>query len=108
MRRRTNSGDDRHVDAVNGGAPAGRRHETGQHADRGGLAGPVGTEQSEDFAAFHREVEPLHGGEIPEHLPEPLTVNRWRIGHGVRAGVTGIVTVIGNPALRRPLESGAK
>ena len=39
----------------------GGRDETGDHAHGGGLAGAVGPEEAEDFAALHRERDPCHG-----------------------------------------------
>jgi len=42
--------------------------DAGDQAEKGGLAGPVGTEESENLAAGHRHREPGQGGHPPVAL----------------------------------------
>src|SRR5579872_2440691 len=49
------------ITAGNDGPATGRRNLAGEHANGGGLAGAVGAEQTEDFAAAHAEADPSHG-----------------------------------------------
>ena len=42
-------------------SPASGPEDAEQHADQGGLAGPVRPEQGEDFALAHRERHAGHG-----------------------------------------------
>ena len=51
--------DDR--DSADFGVAGSGRDESGDHAHGGGLAGAVGSEESEDLAFFHREREMVHG-----------------------------------------------
>ncbi len=53
-----------HVDAGHPGPAPGGHHERGQHADRGGLARPVGAEQAEQFAGGHIQVDAADGGHV--------------------------------------------
>ncbi len=54
------------VEVVDARRAGGRRHEGGQHADQGGFAGAVGTEQAENLAVAHGKIQPVHGDKIAE------------------------------------------
>ncbi len=45
------------------GGPGGGQQLTGQHADGGGLAGAVGTQETEDLTRLHAEADPIHGAQ---------------------------------------------
>ncbi len=47
-------------DSADFGIAGGGRQEAGDHAHGGGLAGAVGSEETEDFAFFYREREIVH------------------------------------------------
>ena len=49
------------VAAGDGGLAAGGRQQRREHAQRGGLAGAVGTEEAEDLAGFDAQVDAGHG-----------------------------------------------
>jgi hypothetical protein len=49
-----------HVVAADGDAPRAGRHEAGDHAHGGRLAGAVGAEEAEHLAALHREGDVVH------------------------------------------------
>ena len=52
-----------------------RVQQRGQHAHQRGLAGAVGTEDGEDHAARHVEVDAVDGAKITERLDEPARLN---------------------------------
>jgi hypothetical protein len=49
------------VEAGDAGAPAGRPQERHEHADGGGLAGAVGTEEAVDLAGRDLEIDAVDG-----------------------------------------------
>lgn len=51
------------VEIQDAGAARCRARQTGQHADGGGLARPVGTEEAEHLALADGEVHPIHGAQ---------------------------------------------
>ncbi|MNK75158.1 hypothetical protein D3C87_946940 [compost metagenome] len=53
----------RDVMGADGNATGGGSQEARDHLDRGGLAGPVGAEQTEDFTAVETEGDAVDGGE---------------------------------------------
>ena len=55
-----------------GRATAGGCQICRQHPHRRGLAGPVGPEQTDDFASPHFEADPIHRLERTESLREPV------------------------------------
>jgi hypothetical protein len=57
-------------DAADGGGARGRADQAQQHSQRGGLAGPVRTEEAGDAPGLDREVELLHRREVTEPLGE--------------------------------------
>ena len=73
------------VEAFDGGASRGRSHQRREHAQRGGLAGPVGAEQAEDRPATHAEAEVVDRADLgaaaaAEGLGQALDDDR-RISH---------------------------
>src|ERR1043166_5164883 len=60
-----------HVHPDDVGAPRAGRDQPGEHPDGGGLAAPVGAEESEDFSPCHVEVEALDRHDRAEDLAEP-------------------------------------
>jgi hypothetical protein len=47
---------------------------------RGGLPGPVGTEEAEDRPRGHGEIDAIEGDHVAEPLLEPLDLDR-SVGH---------------------------
>lgn len=54
---------------------AGGGEEPGDHADGGGLAGAVGSEQAETLAFRHVEADPVYGRFPIERFPQILNLN---------------------------------
>src|SRR5437773_10914919 len=65
-----------HIDAEEGGPPAGRPDEVGHDLDGGGLARSIRTEEAKGGSLRDRQVEGLEGGEVTVLLAEALEVNR--------------------------------
>src|SRR5690606_9563369 len=86
--------DPHHRDLARGG-----REEAGEHPDGGGLAGSVGTEEPEDLATFHGEVERLHGHEVAEALVQGARDDGS--GHGTESAASRSATTTGSPGLKR-------
>jgi len=61
-------GDD--VEAGDGGGAVGGSGEGAEHADDGGFACAVGSEEAEDFAGHDLEADVVDGGEVAEHFLE--------------------------------------
>ena len=61
-----------HVVPGDGGPPAGRQQQRGQHPHRRRLAGPVGAEEAVDFALLDLEVDALHGEHVVEGALQAL------------------------------------
>ena len=81
------------VDASDEGPPGGRYDAGGEHAGRGRLARPVGTEQAEDLTSEHVEVELVDRREVGPRidLRQLLGVDHrvggsWRFADADRAG----------------------
>jgi len=72
-----------HVVPHDGDPPLGGTGQTGQDADEGGLAGPVGTQQAEELAFGDVEADAIQGPEraLPSlvHLGDALETDG---GHG--------------------------
>jgi hypothetical protein len=64
------------VVAVDHDRPGGRREDTDDAAQRGGLAGAVRADQAENLAGRDREVEVLHGNEVSVVLGEALDLDQ--------------------------------
>ena len=60
--------------------PLVRRHEAGNHGNRGGFARAVGTEQAHKLAAIHAERHVVHRDEFPEGLTKILDVEHVGCG----------------------------
>ncbi len=59
--------------AVDGGRPGCRAHQPQQHAQRGGLAGPVAAEEAGDGSLGEVEAEVVDGENGPNRLVSPST-----------------------------------
>ena len=59
--------------------------QAGEHRQRGGLAGTVGTQQSVDLAALYLEVDPLDSVDVAEALGQLLDLD-----HGSLLGWVGL------------------
>ena len=64
---------------VDANVPGVRRHDAHDGANGGGLSGPVGSEQAENFPRIDRERDIAHGGHIREGLAQTSDLKR---GHG--------------------------
>ncbi len=64
------------VQAEHAGAPAGRRHDPGEHPQGGGLAGPVGSDQDEDLAFGDLQGEVGHRDRLAEPLGQAVELDR--------------------------------
>src|SRR5262249_52017105 len=56
-----------------------RRQQAAEHLDRGGLARPVGAEQSVDLAVAHLEIDALDRDEVAECLAQAARADGHRI-----------------------------
>ena len=74
-----------HIMAGHEGSARGRRLQSTQHLDEGGLAGAVGAEETEDLAGPHGEADLVHRGERAEPAGEPLGSYRLRVA--VKSGI---------------------
>ena len=54
----------RRVAAIEAHLPRGHRQQSRQCAQQRGLAGAVGTEQSDDFAPLHREIDAMQHADL--------------------------------------------
>src|SRR5690242_10515111 len=72
-----------HVVAGNARHPRSDRQERGHHADKRGLARPVGAQQAESFAFIHREGNIVYGGELAIFLDDVLHGDGF--GHAIAA-----------------------
>ena len=76
-----------HVQAVDGGGPAGGRKETGEHPDGGGLASSVRSEEADHFALLHFEGGPGHRQMAAKTLGEVVNLDHFaREGEPDRMG----------------------
>ena len=91
-----------HRVAEHDGVAAARTQDRGQHPQRGGLAGAVGTDQAEQFARTHGEREIAHRGHRAEAAGQAVRLDR-RVATGARRR-TGVVSHCYRPprAPRRP------
>ena len=55
--------------------PSVGRDQAEQHAQRGGLAGPVGAEEADDAALLHGEAHVVDGDQAPEALGQPVELD---------------------------------
>jgi hypothetical protein len=60
-----------HVEAEQLGAPRRRRNQGREDAEGGGLARTVGSQQAEEGALRHLEVEAIEGAHVPVALDQP-------------------------------------
>jgi hypothetical protein len=70
-----------HVEASHPGVPAIGAEQRGQNPYGGGLAGPVGAEQSEDAAGWDHQVHVLERADVPVRLGKSLGENRRCLAH---------------------------
>ena len=68
------------VQPEHSGAPEARVAEVEQRADRGGLAGAVGAEESEHLSGLDAQVQVVDGDGLAERLRQPIGFDRG--GHG--------------------------
>ena len=66
----------RDVDAGHGRVPGIGAEQRGEDAHRGGLAGAVGSEQTDDGAIGDREIESVDGLDVAEVLDQPFGMDR--------------------------------
>ncbi len=92
------------VQAQAGAAAAVGRQQTAQHADGGGLAAAVGTEEAADLAGLDLQIQPFHHLARPEALAQIVDVDDQR-GHRAAPAAIGL-TVTGSPGLSREAWSG--
>src|SRR5579872_5899569 len=59
---------------------AARLDEPGQHFDRGGLAGAVGSQETKNFTSDHLKRQPVDRKRVAEALAELVGLDEWR-GH---------------------------
>ena len=71
------------IETENGHIAAAPRTQTFEHLDRGRLPGAVRTEQTEDFASLHFNIDPFDGFERPVGLAQTARMDGW-IAHPVR------------------------
>lgn len=71
-------GTGRHWQAAEVDAPRGGREVTGQDAHRGGFAGPVGPEESDDLSPGHGEADVVHRGRATVGLHQTGDFDRGR------------------------------
>ena len=77
-------GDD--VDAAHNRLSRARYHPGRQHAGGRGLAGPVRTQQTEDLARAHREVEPVDGRDVHARIDLRQVLRADHLGGGRDGG----------------------
>ena len=57
--------------------PGGWQQLPGQHADGGGLACAVGTQETKDLTGFHAEADPIHGAQAVVVSDQVLNFDRF-------------------------------
>ena len=62
------------------------RENSGNHRDRGGLAGPVGSEQTVDFTRVDREADVIDSDSLAEAFSEPAHLEHCRHNRPFDAG----------------------
>src|SRR5262249_49942565 len=67
-----------HVEAGHDGASFGCRNEASQNPHRRGLAGAIGSQDPEIFAALHCEAHVVHRRDSTVLLREVLNLNHWK------------------------------
>jgi len=87
-----------HAHALEAGVAVARLQHPGQHAQRGGLAGPVGAHQPEQLTAPHRQRQGIDRHECAEASCQPLQLD----DRGLRIAHAGFSrrTSAGMPGLR--------
>ena len=87
MLRRTIVGVAHHVVARDTCAPGRRGEQCGEHADRRRLTGSVGTEEAEDLALIHDEIDAVDCLHVTEMTLETFRDDRRVEAHAPRAAV---------------------
>ena len=67
------------IHAGDGDLSVRRTQDAGDHAQRRGLAGTIGSEKAEQLAAGHFEVDRVHRGEAAVALGEPAKADHYRV-----------------------------
>ena len=91
------------IAAVESHPPSPGRFETGHHAQQRGLAAPARSEQRDDLAVVHSQVEPVERGLVPvvdddafdrQHQNSPSVPTRTRSMSSTTTAVSAINTVL--------------
>jgi len=68
------------ANAVDDDAPRVGPHDAGKHAQGGGFAGTIRSDQAENFARLHGEAQAAHRRQRTETLFQPVDFNHCRSG----------------------------
>jgi len=84
---------------VHQSAARGRLQQSRQHAQGGGLAGSVRTQQTEDFAIPHLERDAIHDGTVAARLIAKSLRKALDLYHWVSSLIAGTAAALSGPEL---------